>query len=114
MLLQYSHKKQKPICCSYGTTKRNRSTRRHGNTKVVLVGSHLLQNSTKQDAHLTRCPPPSGTIQLPHSGLTNGIAPVAFSPLRVSRLRHVSKARLSSSDTPVVSPPSLPPALAEE
>ena len=70
----------------------------------------------RQLPHLTRCPPPSGTIQFPHSGLTQGTAPVDSSPLRVSNVLHVSKARLSfsfSSFAASVLPP-LPASLAHE
>lgn len=69
---------------------------------------YLPQNSMRQVLHLTRCPPPSGTIQLPHSGLTHGTAPVDWSPLRVSSVPHVSKALLLSSCLPFTAS-ALPP-----
>lgn len=93
-------------------TKNNATKTRKG--EVVLY--HLPQNSMRQLVHFTRCPPPSGTIQLPHSGLTQGTAPVDSSPLRVSSVLHVSKARLSlccSTFAASVLPP-LPASLAHE
>lgn len=91
-----------------------------GRAKIVLQNQklalyHLPQNSMRQESQRTRCPPPSGTIQLPQSGLTQGTAPVDSSPLRVSSVRHVSKARLSlpcSLAAAVL--PSVPPSLAVE
>lgn len=84
-------------------------------TDESLALYHLPQNSTRQEPHRTRCPPPSGTIQLPHSGLTQGTAPVDSSPLRVSSVRHVSKDRLSLSCSLVAAVlPPLPPSLADE
>lgn len=97
------------VCCddySAGTATSNAPRNCLAPRRVCVV--YLPQNSMRQVPHLTRCPPPSGTIQLPHSGLMQGTAPVDWSPLRVSSVSHVSKARLLLSCSPCAASTLLP------